>query len=73
MMMSERFTGTVRWFSQGKGYGYFCREGGEAEFVYYAPLEAGGYRPLAAGQRVEFSLQPGPAGPQATDIAVLAH
>jgi CspA family cold shock protein len=66
--MSERIVGTVKWFNAGKGYGFIEREGGEDVFVHYSALQSEGYRSLDEGQRVEFTIERGPKGLQATNV-----
>lgn len=66
--MSERVIGTVKWFNSGKGYGFIEREGGPDVFVHYSAVQSDGYRNLAEGQRVEFTVEQGPKGPQAADV-----
>ena len=69
--MSERVTGTVKWFNGAKGYGFISREGGEDVFVHYSAIETEGFRTLDEGQRVEFSIERGPKGLQATNVVNL--
>lgn len=69
--MSERVTGTVKWFNGGKGYGFIEREGGEDVFVHFSAIQSEGYRNLEEGQRVEFTVEQGPKGPQATNVTVV--
>ena len=66
--MSERIVGTVKWFNPGKGYGFIAQEGGEDVFVHYSALQSEGYRTLDEGQRVEFSIERGPKGLQASNV-----
>ena len=66
--MSERLAGTVKWFSESKGYGFISRDGGEDVFVHYSAIESEGFRTLEEGQRVEFSVERGPKGLQATNV-----
>ena len=66
--MSERIKGTVKWFNAGKGYGFISREGGEDVFVHYSALQSEGYRSLTEGQQVEFTIERGPKGLQATNV-----
>jgi CspA family cold shock protein len=66
--MSERIQGTVKWFNAGKGYGFISREGGEDVFVHYSALQAEGFRSLAEGQQVEFTIERGSKGLQATSV-----
>jgi cold shock protein len=68
--MSERVTGTVKWFNGGKGYGFLSREGGEDVFVHFSAIQGEGYRNLEEGQQVEFSIEKGPKGLQATNVVV---
>jgi CspA family cold shock protein len=69
--MSERVQGTVKWFNAGKGYGFISREGGEDVFVHYSALQSDGYRTLNEGQRVEFTVERGPKGWQASNVVTL--
>lgn len=69
--MSERIIGTVKWFNGAKGYGFIEREGGEDVFVHYSAIVGEGYRNLEEGQQVEFTLEQGAKGPQATSVTVL--
>ena len=69
--MSERITGTVKWFNGTKGYGFIVREGGKDVFVHYSAIQSGGFRKLEEGQTVEFSVEDSDKGPQATNVVVL--
>jgi CspA family cold shock protein len=69
--MSERTTGTVKWFNGSKGYGFIEREAGPDVFVHHSAIRGEGFRNLEEGQRVEFSVEQGPKGLQASDVAVL--
>ena len=69
--MSERITGTVKWFNATKGYGFIAREGGADVFVHFSAIEGSGYRSLEEGQQVEFTLEQGPKGLQAANVTVL--
>jgi CspA family cold shock protein len=70
--MSERETGTVKWFNATKGFGFIEREGGEDLFVHFSALEDNGqYRTLKEGQRVEFAVERGPKGLRAANVTVL--
>lgn len=69
--MSERIIGTVKWFNGSKGYGFIEREGGEDVFVHYSAIVGEGYRNLEEGQQVEFTLEQGAKGPQATSVTLL--
>jgi CspA family cold shock protein len=68
--MSERITGTVKWFNASKGYGFIERQGGPDVFVHFSAIEAEGYRTLREGQTVEFNIEQGPKGLQAANVTV---
>ena len=70
--MSERTTGTVKWFNGTKGYGFIERAEGEDVFVHYSAIRGEGYRNLEEGQQVEFSVERGPKGLQAVDVVVIS-
>ncbi|NJN47226.1 MAG: cold-shock protein [Candidatus Competibacteraceae bacterium] len=62
-------TGTVKWFSQTKGFGFITPEdGGNDVFVHYSSIDGKGFRTLGENQRVQFESQDGPKGPQATMV-----
>ncbi len=69
--ISERITGTVKWFDAGKGYGFVTRDGGTDVFVHQSAIQAEGYRSLAEGQRVEFEVEQGPKGAKASNVIAL--
>ncbi len=69
--MAERINGTVKWFSDQKGFGFLAVEGGNDVFVHHSAIDAQGFRTLIEGQRVEFSVEQGPKGPSATNVRVL--
>ena len=69
--MAERVEGTVKWFNASKGYGFISREGGEDVFVHYSAVQTDGYRSLDEGQRVEFTIEQGPKGLQASNVVTL--
>lgn len=67
--MDGRILGTVKWFSRVKGYGFISPDGGEKDvFVHFSAIAGDGYRNLEEGQRVEFSIEDSPKGPQATNV-----
>src|SRR4051794_26724755 len=64
--------GTVKWFNGEKGFGFIAQDGGGADvFVHYSEIDAGGFRSLDEGQRVEFEIGQGAKGPQATGVRVI--
>jgi CspA family cold shock protein len=69
--MSERENGTVKWFSNNKGYGFIEREDGPDVFVHFSAIQADGYRSLEEGQQVEFTIEDGPKGPQAANVTLV--
>ncbi len=69
--MSERVTGTVKWFNGSKGYGFISRSNGQDVFVHFSAIQANGFRSLEEGDRVEFSVEQGPKGPQASNVVKL--
>lgn len=69
--MSERITGTVKWFNSAKGYGFISRDGGDDVFVHFSAVQTEGFRKLDQGQRVEFSIEESPKGPQAANVIIL--
>jgi len=69
--MSTRITGTVKWFNGTKGYGFIAREGGEDVFVHFSAIQGEGFKNLNEGQKVEFTVEQGAKGPQASNVVVL--
>jgi CspA family cold shock protein len=69
--MSERVIGTVKWFNGAKGYGFIAREEGEDVFVHFSAIQGDGFRNLEEGQSVEFNVEQGQKGLQATNVAVV--
>ncbi len=69
--MSERIEGTVKWFNSTKGFGFIARQGAPDVFVHYSAIQGNGYRSLEEGQKVEFTLEQGPKGLQASNVVVL--
>lgn len=65
-------TGTVKWFSAEKGYGFIAPDDGSADvFAHYSAIQSSGYRTLEENQKVEFDVTQGPKGPQAENIQPL--
>lgn len=71
--MSDRMTGTVKWFNNAKGFGFICQEQGEDVFVHFRSITGDGYKTLDQGQVVEFKLIEGPKGLQAEEVAKVAN
>ncbi|MGH8056480.1 MAG: cold-shock protein [Candidatus Entotheonellia bacterium] len=63
--------GTVKWFSDQKGYGFIEQDDGGDVFVHYSVIQGGGFRSLEEGQRVQFEVTQGPKGPQAQNVVKL--
>jgi cold shock protein len=66
-----RTNGTVKWFSQEKGYGFLQREGGADVFVHYSAIDGGGFRVLYEGEEVEFDIIEEAKGPKAANVVRL--
>ncbi len=66
-----RTTGTVKWFSQEKGYGFLQREGGPDVFVHYSAIEGSGFKVLYEGEEVEFDVVEEAKGPKAANVVRL--
>lgn len=69
--MSERYQGTVKWFSRAKGYGFIQRDGGPDVFVHYSAIVGEGFRNLEEGDQVEFGIEEGEKGPHAVRVTKL--
>ncbi len=65
---SVKETGTVKWFSAPKGYGFILRPSGEEVFLHYSAIEMAGYRKIEEGAEVEFQLKEGPKGLHALEV-----
>ena len=63
--------GTVKWFNDQKGYGFVTPENGKDVFVHHSAIQGEGYKSLAEGQQVEFNIENGPKGEQATNVVKL--
>jgi len=60
--------GTVKWFNEGKGYGFIESEGGKDLFVHFSEIQGDGFKTLRDGQSVEYEESMGQKGPQATKV-----
>ena len=72
--MSEKMTGSVKWFNAGKGFGFITPEnGGKDVFVHFSAIQSRNneYKSLDEGQRVEFSIEAGPKGPSAANVVAI--
>lgn len=61
-------TGTVKWFDDSKGFGFISRESGPDVFAHFSQIQGNGFKSLAEGQKVEFTITQGQKGPQAENI-----
>jgi CspA family cold shock protein len=61
-------TGTVKWFNETKGFGFIEQEDGPDVFVHFSAIKADGFKTLADGQKVEFTVTEGQKGPQAENV-----
>ncbi len=66
-------SGTVKWFSNAKGYGFILPDDGEEDvFAHFSAIEMDGYKTLKQGQKVQFEINQGPKGLQASSIRALS-
>jgi CspA family cold shock protein len=63
--------GTVKWFNAAKGFGFISRSSGEDVFVHFKSIAGDGYKTLNEGDKVEFEVQQGPKGLQASQVSVI--
>ena len=64
-------TGTVKWFNADKGYGFIQPDDGSADvFAHFSAVNSSGYRSLDEGDQVEYDVEQGPKGPQASNITL---
>jgi CspA family cold shock protein len=66
--MSNTVTGQVKFFNESKGFGFIQQDGGADVFVHYSAIQSGGFKTLAEGQRVEFTVTKGAKGLQAENV-----
>ena len=71
MTMSNTVTGTVKWFNESKGFGFIEQENGPDVFAHFSAISGSGFKTLAEGQRVEFTVTAGQKGPQAENIVAV--
>ena len=64
-------TGTVKWFNVSKGFGFIAQESGPDVFVHFSAITGDGFKTLAEGQKVEFTITQGQKGPQAENVVAL--
>ncbi len=65
--------GTIKWFSDQKGYGFITPEGGKKDvFVHFSALQGEGFKTLAEGEQVTFDITEGPKGEQATNVVKIS-
>lgn len=69
--MSETVKGTVKWFNESRGYGFLSQPEGDDIFVHYTAIQGNGFRTLKEGQEVEFNVERGPKGLQASNVTIL--
>ena len=64
-------TGTVKWFNEAKGFGFIEQENGPDVFAHHSAIVGEGFKTLAEGQKVEFTVTQGQKGPQAANIVAI--
>lgn len=69
--MSNQTTGTVKWFNESKGFGFIEQESGPDVFVHFSAINSSGFKTLAEGQKVQFTVSQGQKGPQAENVTPL--
>jgi len=70
-MIMSTTTGTVKWFNETKGFGFIEQENGPDVFAHFSAISGGGFKTLAEGQKVEFTVTQGQKGPQAENIVTV--
>ncbi len=69
--MSTTTTGIVKWFNEEKGFGFIQQESGPDVFAHYSAISSNGFKTMAEGQKVEFTVTQGKKGPQAENIVLI--
>lgn len=69
--MSNTVNGTVKWFNEAKGFGFIEQESGPDVFAHFSAISGSGFKTLAEGQRVSFTVTQGAKGPQAENITAI--
>lgn len=69
--MSNTVKGTVKWFNESKGFGFIQQASGPDVFAHFSAIASAGFKTLAEGQQVEFTITKGPKGPQAENIVAI--
>ena len=69
--MSNTVNGTVKWFNEAKGFGFIEQNGGPDVFVHFSAITGSGFKTLAEGQQVEFTVTQGQKGPQAENVVAV--
>ena len=69
--MSNTVKGTVKWFNESKGFGFIEQESGPDVFAHFSAISGSGFKTLAEGQQVEFTVTQGQKGPQAENIVAV--
>ncbi|MFV8819651.1 cold-shock protein [Haliea sp. E17] len=68
----SRVTGKVKWFNETKGFGFIEQTSGPDAFVHFSAIQGSGFKTLAEGQEVEFTITQGQKGPQAENVTVIS-
>ncbi|MGL4250703.1 MAG: cold-shock protein [Aeromonas sp.] len=69
--MSDMHTGQVKWFNETKGFGFIEQSGGPDVFVHFSSIQSAGFKTLAEGQKVQFTVTQGKKGPQAENVTLI--
>ncbi len=69
--MSNTVNGTVKWFNEAKGFGFIVQEDGPDVFAHFSAIASTGFKTLAEGQQVQFTVTNGAKGPQAENIVAI--